>query len=365
MDFIEKAKQVHGDKYDYSKVEYVNSHTKVCIICPIHGEFWQLPNNHLRGHGCMNCYNDKRGRTLVFTTDDFIRRAREMHGDKYDYSKVEYKNTYTKVCIICPEHGEYLQAPAYHLQGQGCPECGKIRVQEENNKRKEKSKKEFIQKALRIHGNKYDYTKVEYINAHSKIRIICPEHGEFLQRPNDHLSGYGCPKCKRSHLEKEIADFLNDNHINYETQKTFEWLKYRYNMYLDFYLPDYNIAIECQGEQHFKPVTFNRKLKVDEEKFRIIKERDKCKLQKCNEHGIMILYYTNIKNICICEFYENNLYFNIKDLYNNIMGYSRKMSEEHKRKISESRKGKKHTEETKKKISEAIKAKWDEVPKNF
>ena len=132
-EFIEKAKEVHGDKYDYSKVEYVNNHTKVCIICPEHDEFWQTPNNHVHGQGCPYCYkqgigkkikNEKRIKIKTIKKD-FVEKAKEIHGDKYDYSKVNYINRNTKVCIICPEHGEFWQTPKNHLCGQGCPHCGR------------------------------------------------------------------------------------------------------------------------------------------------------------------------------------------------------------------------------------------------
>ena len=122
-EFIKKARKVHGDKYDYSKVNYVKSKTKVCIICPIHGEFWQTPNNHLQGQDCPQCGEIKRKISLSDTKDIFISKAKQVHGDRYDYSKVEYKNNRTKVCIICPTHGEFLQKPNSHLNGQGCRKC--------------------------------------------------------------------------------------------------------------------------------------------------------------------------------------------------------------------------------------------------
>ena len=106
-EFIEKAKKVHGDKYDYSKVEYVNSRTKICIICPQHGEFWQTPNAHLMKEGCPKCKGENVSKVNRRTTNEFIEKAKKVHGDKYDYSKVDYKNNSTKVCIICPIHGEF------------------------------------------------------------------------------------------------------------------------------------------------------------------------------------------------------------------------------------------------------------------
>lgn len=123
QEFIEKARSLHGNKYDYSKVDYINNHTKVCIICPIHGEFLQTPNAHLMGQGCIKCSYMKCRNDRKLTLQEFISRARHIHGDKYDYSKVEYINTMTKVCIICPKHGEFWMKPNGHLNGQGCQKC--------------------------------------------------------------------------------------------------------------------------------------------------------------------------------------------------------------------------------------------------
>ena len=183
--FIEKAKKVHGDKYDYSKVEYINSQTKVCIICPEHGEFWQEPSAHVRGHNCPKCSNIKRGDTFRSNGTKFIEQAKNVHGGKYDYSKVEYINSSTKVCIICPNHGEFFILPQNHLLGQGCPKCvGKHLTTEE-----------IITKFKQVHGDKYDYSKVEYNKMHEKVCIICQEHGEFWQTPSKHINGQECPKC--------------------------------------------------------------------------------------------------------------------------------------------------------------------------
>ena len=113
-DFIKKAREVHGDKYDYSKVEYVNNHINVCIICPKHGEFWQVPNSHLNGNGCPACVGLKR-LTKVY----FINRANRVHNYKYDYSNCNFISTHFKVDIICPIHGTFSQLPKNHLKGQG------------------------------------------------------------------------------------------------------------------------------------------------------------------------------------------------------------------------------------------------------
>ena len=148
---------------------------------------------------------------------------------------------------------------------------------------------EFIKKAKIIHGNKYDYSKVKYQGNKAKVSITCPIHGEFWQKPNDHLCGRGCPKCKSSHLEREFRLFLEENNIKYEEQKTFDWLKLKKFQYLDFYLPQYNIGIECQGEHHFQKSGWGR----GENGEKVI-ERDLNKLKLCQEHGIKIFFYSNL-----------------------------------------------------------------------
>ena len=283
QEFIEKANLIHNNKYDYSKVEYVNSSTKVCIICPKHGEFWQTPHHHLNGHGCSKCRNENNGDRRRHNTEDFIRKSKSIHGEKYNYDKVNYVNSYSKVCIICPEHGEFWQSPYVHIQGHECPECAKIK-RAKNNKH---SIDEFIQKSKLIHGDKYDYSKVEYINSHTKVCIICPEHGEFWQRPCCHTNlRQGCPFCNESQSEMEIEQILCEHKILYIRQKRFDWLG---KMSLDFYLPNYGIAIECQGKQHFESVDYFG----GNESLENTKERDLRKKQLCEKHNIKILYYAN------------------------------------------------------------------------
>lgn len=127
-DFVERAVNIHKGKYDYSKVEYHDSHTKVCIICPKHGEFWQKPCSHINAkQGCQKCYEETRGVVRRLGKPMFTSRAKEVHGDRYDYSKVEYVNSETKVCIICPIHGEFWQRPSDHLKGCGCVKCGYLK----------------------------------------------------------------------------------------------------------------------------------------------------------------------------------------------------------------------------------------------
>ena len=277
-EFIKKARETHGDKYDYSKVDYVNAHTKVCIICPEHGEFWQQPSSHTQGCSCPKC-----GGCYVPTTEEWIALANEIHNDKYDYSKVRYENNETKVCIKCPKHGDFWQRPYDHIQGKGCPKC----ANDVTGERCRSSKEEFIKKSHNVHGDKYDYSKVKYVNNHTKVCIICPEHGEFEQIPSEHIKGRGCKKCNLSHLERSVMNYLDEKKITYDYQKRFDWLGLQS---LDFYLPDYNVGVEFQGLQHFESVEyFGGKEGLNE-----CKKRDKLKFNKCQKYGIKVLYYSDL-----------------------------------------------------------------------
>jgi len=201
--FIQKAIAVHGNKYDYKVVDYKHSQSKVKISCPEHGEFEQRPNDHLKGWGCPKCRVYAVSAALTKSTEDFIEDAKKIHGNKYGYSRVDYKHSKSKVKIVCSLHGEFEQAPNHHLGGRGCPKCG---VAE-----KTKSTENFIEEAKKIHGNKYDYKHVDYKHSKSKVKISCSAHGEFEQAPNDHLKGQGCPKCAHElKISKGEKEFLNE-----------------------------------------------------------------------------------------------------------------------------------------------------------
>lgn len=301
QEFIERARIIHGDKYDYSKVEYVNNSTKICIICPEHGEFWMSPSAHVDGkQGCKYC----SGKQL--TKEIFIDKAKTIHNDKYDYSKVKYINNRTKVCITCHErdengieHGEFWQAPGNHLLGQNCPKC---------SNQYSPTTSEWIEKARTIHGNKYDYSKTVYVNSATKICITCPIHGDFLVFPNNHLNGNGCPSCRKSRLENILAFYLTKNGIKFTYIKKFNWLKNKKPMSLDFYLPDYNIGIECQGEQHLiEGRNLNNVFQL---------ENDLIKNKLCEKNGVKLLYFGDIpinEINCNKTIYNKNNYFTDKE----------------------------------------------------
>jgi hypothetical protein len=188
--FIKKSNIKHNNKYDYSLVDYKNMNTIVKIICPIHGEFEQQCNSHQRGSGCPYCSNNKKS-----NNDEFIKKSNIKHINKYDYSLVDYKNNRTKVKLICKEHGVFEQIPENHLNGHGCPKCSGF-IKNDNNM--------VVKKCIKKHGDKYDYSLVEYTKAHNKIKIICPIHGIFERVARDHyLYGMGCHICDKIKRNKK------------------------------------------------------------------------------------------------------------------------------------------------------------------
>lgn len=260
-EFIREAQLIHDNRYDYSKVEYVNNKTKVCIICPDHGEFWQIPSDHLNGKGCPQCAGNVR-----YDKDTFVEKAKIIHNDRYDYSKVQYVNAHTKVCIICPEHGEFWQTPQKHLAGQGCPKCaGNVHL--DNDK--------FIEASRQIHSGKYDYSNVNYENNHSKVSIICPTHGEFWQMPINHLRGCGCPKCgcsTTSKNEEEIMEFLGIDGYELHNRDILNGRE------IDIYIPSLKLGIEYDGLRWHSEI-FNK-----DTNYHLLKT------EECERQGIRLIH---------------------------------------------------------------------------
>ena len=310
--FILKAKEIHGDKYNYSKVEYVNNKTNVCIICPEHGEFWQRPDKHISvKHGCPKCVNKN------VTTEEFIEKARKIHDYKYDYSKVNYVNNSTKIIIICPEHKEFSMTPDSHLGKSGCSKCAGTFMDLEY----------FIEKANKKHNNRYDYSKSFYVNKNTNICIICSEHDEFWQSPDNHLRGAGCPICKSSKIELIVNDILKEKEIEFVYEKKFDWLGL---MSLDFYLPIYNIAIECQGGQHFRSNEFFG----GEDGFIRTLERDVLKNKLCKENRIDLVYLMDVEEYSD-DIMKNEIFQNIYIRDNLIIGKKTELPELLKEKLKQ------------------------------
>ena len=306
-EFKRKCIEKYGDLFILDKIEYINSKTKVCVTCRKHGDFWITPNNFLRGHNCEKCKREKISKLKHYNNDIFKEKGNKKHNNEYDYTKTEYVNSLTKVCIICPIHGEFWQTPADHLYGYGCPKCGGTMKLNEN---------EFLKKKKKIHNDSYSYKDLHYVNIKTKIDIFCNKCGNvFQQTPLDHLTGRGCPNCKRSKSEIKVEQFLQENKIKYQGQKKFTWLGLQS---LDFYLPDYNIAIECQGEQHFKPVEHFGGI----DSYEITKKRDKLKYELCKENDIKLFYFVNFSfqnSIYNAIYKKENTFYEIEKLFNVIL----------------------------------------------
>ena len=360
--FIKRAKLVHGNKYDYSLVEYKNTATKVKIICPVHGIFEQRPNDHLNGKGCSKCSKKTSAKKRQKTTEQFIKEAKKIHCDKYDYSLVNYQGNKIKVKIICPVHGIFEQRPNDHLNGKGCKFCAGNTI---------KTAKQFIEEAKKIHGNKYNYNVTKYVNNKIKVKIICPIHGIFEQSPNDHLGGKGCkfcagntiktteqfikeakkihgdnynyslveyvnaktkikiicnsckkifeqtpdkhykqccPYCSSSKGEKQIRNYLKEKKIIFEEQKKFNDLRDKSLLSYDFYIPLKNLLIEYNGIQHYKSNDYFGGYG----KFLIQKHHDWLKRKYAIKNNINLLIipyweYNNINKILLAADCSDNL----------------------------------------------------------
>lgn len=302
---IRRIRAVHGDKYDYSKVEYKGRKEKVAIICPIHGVFHQTIEGHLSGYGCPKCANNHK-----YTVEEFKEISKEKHNNYYDYSLVTSLNRDTdgNVEIICPVHGVFKQHFRSHMKGQGCPKCAHEYV----NSLKVQGFEGFKKKVEEKYGDRFILNESTYVDSSTKMEIICREHGPFMITPNNFLRGHKCPRCNDSKLETEISTLLKKNEIEFiqnANKSTFEWLGWQH---IDFYLPKYNVAIECQGGQHF--TAFERFGGKDGLKKRI--QLDKNKKQLCEENKIKLLYYNNIKKYD--SFLGEKVYHDKTELVNEI-----------------------------------------------
>ena len=279
--FINQAKTIHGNKFDYSQVNYIGCDTKVKIICPIHGEFEQAPYKHLTHKGCTQCSRIQKGKEQTCTNDEFIKKANIKHNNKFDYSLANYVNAKEKIKIICKEHGEFLQNANNHLNGQGCPICKPIAV----GNAKRANQENIIKRFIDIHGNKYDYSLVEYTHFEKNVKIICHEHEIFEQTPSVHLRGSGCRKCSNDKMS-ELQGKLNNgwNYTLWENKgkesKQFDSFKVYiikcYNEYETFYKigKTFNtVQHRFQSKRHL-PYTYDI-IKIIENTARIVSDLEK------------------------------------------------------------------------------------------
>ena len=260
-DFLAKSINSHEDDYDYSMVDYVNSSTHVIVGCYEHGNWSVLPSNHMYGKSrCPVCSRRDSGKkvsvALTKDTEWFISAAEKIHNFKYDYSQTEYKGSREKLWVECPElgHEPFEQWPRVHLVGKGCPECGR----ESAAAIARLSHEEVVERFNDIHRDRYDYSHAEIYGTDSYIKIGCPEetHPVFRQKVSSHLVGKGCPRCSLSKGETAIARLLDLELIDYEVEFVMEDSVDNKRLRFDFYIPNQNVLIEYDGEQHYRPVTF-------------------------------------------------------------------------------------------------------------
>lgn len=284
--FIEKARKVHDDLYSYSDVNYAGARTKVLITCSEHGNFSQEPNSHLNGNGCPVCAWEN----MHLTQEEFIDKAVLIHDDKFKYDKVSYYDTSTAVTITCDVHGDFTQLPNTHLSGAGCYRCGRDGLKF--------TKEQFIEKARSVHRDRYDYSKLEYVNIKTKLLITCPEHGDFLQKAATHLRGSGCFKCNASKGELAVEYILINENIKHIREYTLPEIVNRYRY--DFYLPEYRALIEFHGIQHYESVEWFG----GEEVFDYTRRNDEIKRQLASEakYVLIELNYKQLETLSSEEF---------------------------------------------------------------
>lgn len=349
--FIEKAKLIHGKKYDYSLVDYTFWDSKINIICKVHGVFSQLGYNHLKGKGCPKCSVFRIANSRRLNTEKFISKAILIHGSKYSYKNSNYVDCNTPLEIFCNQHQiHFVQKPNLHFRTVGCPSCSKYtsikkislnnetflkRCKDLYNNRfiynnfyikgdtlmeivcplhgifyqkasehlrghscqkcagRYKTHHEWVEEARIIHGNKYEYlTEYKYSEGYLKIKCSNKKHSIFRQKANNHLQGQGCPECglSKNKLETKLKEFLKKEYKKIIFQYMPEWLKTikMGKQSLDICLLKYKIAIEYQGIQHFKPVEFfGGDLKFIENQ-----ERDERKRLLCEENGYKLFYFS-------------------------------------------------------------------------
>lgn len=309
--FLKKAKNKHGDKYDYSKVKYIKSSEKIEIICKKHGVFLQEPRLHTQGFGCRKCGDEKMGLGNRVTVEQFIHKANTKFKDIYVYDKKSYYydplTKRTTIMIKCKKHGWFKQRTDQHLYGVvGCKKCSSI----VGGSKRSIDTKTFIKNARQIHGDLYEYDKVKYTSHREKVKIKCRKHGYFLQTPDWHIKGKGnCPICNYSKGELRIKQFLDKNNIRYKKEYVIKDTKYRY----DFYLPDLNMLIEYDGVQHFKPVKYWGGITHLEK----IKLRDQNKniLAEINGLYLIRIKYTSLDQIekTLCSYIKKRFRYRIKN----------------------------------------------------
>lgn len=279
--FINKSREVHGDKYDYSLSVYNNKHSVVKIICPNHGVFEQMAGEHVKGCGCKECTYERYRKDYLLTTEDFKIKASVKHNNFYDYSKSVYTGWENKIIVTCPEHGDFKPKAGHHLSGMLCKKCGIKQASEKKTKKEE----DIIKELGKIHNYKYTYPNLNYTSSKGFINVQCEEHGEFSPRYTNHYQGGGCLKCflskASSEAEKEVLEFVY-NLNNKAEANNYTLLNFKE---LDIYIHDIKLGIEYNGLYWHS----------DEYKKN---EGHKLKTDLCNDKGIELIQIYEDEWLC-------------------------------------------------------------------
>jgi len=281
--FIERAKTVHGNAYDYSETVYVKSMVKVKVKCHKCGHKWKiLPHNHLKGNGCKKCAYKNLTQNQPWQHEDFVLAARRVHGDGYEYVG-EYLNTKTPTCIKCRICGSiFKQRPSSHLEGIGCKKCAYRKLPQNIPM----PANVFEERCKKLHDGKYEYFS-DYVGNHAKIKIRCKKHDcIFFQSAGAHLyHGQGCPKCDASKGELRVDRFLKESGITYEAEKKFAGCRDKGELAFDFYISCKNTCVEYDGEQHYRPISYFGGRKYLQQ----VKHHDEIKSKFCADNGIKLV----------------------------------------------------------------------------
>jgi Zn finger protein HypA/HybF involved in hydrogenase expression len=286
--FIEKSIKKYGKKYDYHLVKYKGIRKKVKIKCNKCGKILEItPDFHLNGGKCVKCYGYK---SMRFTQDEYLKRVKKKHGEyRYDYSLTKYVNSRTKIIIKCNNCNTiFQQDPKNHLDGCGCSVCAG---------NKQLTTEEYIKKARKKHSNiRYDYSLVKYVNSEIKVKVKCNKCGHIFDvEAGSHLCGQGCPKCNESKGELRVGKYLNENNIKYFSQYRFKDCRNKLPLPFDFYLPEYNVCVEFDGEQHYtSDCYFGGKIRNN---FERIKLHDNIKNDYCRNNNIKLIRIKYTENV--------------------------------------------------------------------
>lgn len=283
-EFIKRCETLFGDKYIFDKTEYINMDTEVIITCPIHGDFKITPHQFLKSLGCKECSKENNKIQEKLSLKEIKDKLDAKHNGNISFVGTQYKGIDALATFYCNKHQTEYSTTTYNaVKGVGCPQC-------QTESRQQKTfigREELIKRAIKIHGNKYSFEKLIYNGRKHTGIITCPIHGDFEIILENLLKGHGCSKCSQSLGEALVESKLVENNINFQTQASFSFLKNKQGKKsLDFYLPDYNVAIEYQGAQHFVPIRYFG----GQEHLKQQIERDKIKYQLCKDNNIDIFY---------------------------------------------------------------------------